>query len=130
MIEINGAFTAARDTAAPHQPTEPVMRPLTRLAPLPLVLLLSAGPALAGDPEAGQQLAAKWCANCHMITPTQETATAIGVPTFSGIARMASTTETSLRVFFQTPHVRMPDLHLSMPEIDDVSAYILSLKGR
>jgi len=33
-----------------------------------------------------------------------------------------------LEVFLQTPHGRMPDLHLSRDEIDDVSAYILSLK--
>ena len=34
----------------------------------------------------------------------------------------------ALDVFLQTPHHRMPDLHLSRTEIDDVSAYILSLR--
>jgi hypothetical protein len=33
-----------------------------------------------------------------------------------------------LRAFLQTPHDRMPDLHLTRNEIDDVAAYILSLK--
>ncbi len=36
----------------------------------------------------------------------------------------------SLRVFLQSPHARMPDLHLSRDEIADVSAYILSLRSR
>ena len=53
-----------------------------------------------------------------------------GVPTFAGIARRKSTTAMSLRVFLQSPHARMPDLHLSRDEIADVSAYILSLRSR
>lgn len=105
------------------------MRLLFRLAPAALAAMLVT-PAWAGDVDTGRALAEKWCTNCHMVTPTQEQATAIGVPTFSGIARMASTTETSLKVFFQSPHVRMPDLHLSLPEIDDLSAYILSLRDK
>jgi mono/diheme cytochrome c family protein len=41
---------------------------------------------------------------------------------------MKSTTFMGLRAFLQTPHDRMPDLHLTRNEIDDVAAYILSLK--
>ena len=43
---------------------------------------------------------------------------------------MPSATALSLRVFLQTPHVRMPDFQLSNNEIDDVVAYILSLKDK
>lgn len=127
MIEINGMFIRRRDNGGLHQTTEPAMRPHFALVVLATLL---AAPAWAGDPDAGRVLAEKWCTNCHMVAPTQETATAIGVPTFSSIARMPSTTETSLKVFFQSPHVRMPDLHLSLPEIDDLTSYILSLRDR
>jgi mono/diheme cytochrome c family protein len=41
---------------------------------------------------------------------------------------MKTTTEMGLHAFLQTPHQRMPDLHLSREEIDDVAAYILSLR--
>ena len=41
---------------------------------------------------------------------------------------MKSTTRLSLRVFLQTPHDRMPNLQLNRDEIDNVSAYILSLR--
>jgi hypothetical protein len=34
----------------------------------------------------------------------------------------------SLRAFLQTPHWRMPDLHLTRDEIDDIATYILSLR--
>jgi mono/diheme cytochrome c family protein len=83
-----------------------------------------------GDTAAGRTLAQRWCSSCHMVDAGQPNALATGVPTFVGIARMPSTTALSLRVFLQTPHVRMPDLHLTQEEIGDVTAYILSLKAR
>jgi mono/diheme cytochrome c family protein len=93
--------------------------------------LLLATPALAqGDPEAGRALAQRWCASCHVTDPGQGDGAATGVPTFLGIARMPSTTAMSLRVFLRTPHARMPDLHLTNQEVDDVTAYILELKRR
>jgi hypothetical protein len=30
----------------------------------------------------------------------------------------------------QTPHARMPDLHLTRDEVDDLIAYILSLRRK
>jgi mono/diheme cytochrome c family protein len=81
-----------------------------------------------GDVAAGRALAKTWCDNCHVVDPAQQTGTSTGAPTFSAIAAMRSTTPLGLHVFLQTPHDRMPDLHLSRAEIDDVVAYILSLK--
>jgi len=95
--------------------------------------VLASGPAGAqavGDAAAGQSLALRWCSSCHMVDVGQPNALATGVPTFAGVARMPSTTALSLRVFLQTPHVRMPDFNLTQGEIGDVAAYILSLKGR
>lgn len=82
-----------------------------------------------GDPAAGQRLAERWCSGaCHVTGPTSQQGTSSGIPTFAAIARMPSTTQMSLRVFLQTPHAGMPDLHLSRDEIADVAAYILSLR--
>ena len=50
------------------------------------------------------------------------------VPSFVSVARMDSTTTTSLEVFLSTPHGRMPDYSLSRHDIANVSAYILSLR--
>lgn len=82
-----------------------------------------------GDVAAGSRLAATWCSSCHIVTPSAQTGASTGVPTFAAIARMPSTTSMSLRAFLQTPHARMPDLHLSRDETDNVIAYILSLHG-
>ena len=82
-----------------------------------------------GDPAAGQRLAERWCSGaCHVIGPASARGTSTGVPTFAAIARMPSTTRMSLSVFLQTPHAGMPDLHLSRDEINDLAAYILSLR--
>jgi mono/diheme cytochrome c family protein len=75
-------------------------------------------------------LAKTWCSTCHVVTPSAKTGTSTGVPTFAAVAALPSTTPISLRAFLQTPHARMPDLHLSRDETDDLIAYILSLRGR
>ena len=90
--------------------------------------LRPAGAQNVGDISAGRELAKTWCDNCHVVDPAQQQGTSTGAPPFTAIARMKSTTILSLAAFLQTPHNRMPDLHLSRNEIDDVSAYILSLK--
>ena len=82
-----------------------------------------------GDPMAGRKVAAAWCANCHAFTGSTR-ATVTGAPTFPSIAANATITPLSLRAFLQTTHGRMPDLHLSNSEMDDLIAFILSSRSR
>jgi mono/diheme cytochrome c family protein len=93
-------------------------------------ILLSASPhrAHAEDVAAGRRLAESWCSSCHLVGPGSARGVSNGAPTFMAIARQRSTTVLSLRVLLQTPHGQMPDLHLSRGEIDDIAAYILSLR--
>lgn len=104
----------------------------TRQFAVPLLLLLAAAPPAAaqtvGDADAGRTLAQTWCSNCHVVTNSQSQGTSTGAPSFRAIATQEAVTPMALRAFLQTPHHRMPDLHLSRTEIDDVSAYILSLR--
>ncbi len=83
----------------------------------------------AGDPINGRHIATAWCSNCHTLAGSTQ-ATATGAPAFSAIAADRSITPTSLRVFLQTPHDRMPDLHLSNTETDDLIAYVLLSRGK
>lgn len=103
-----------------------------RSAALLGVLAVLAAPALAqpepGDARAGQRLAATWCANCHRIAPGGPGPSTDAAPDFAGIAAMPSTTSMSLRVFLQSPHVSMPDYRLTREQLDDVVAYLLSLR--
>ena len=106
--------------------------PLLTVPLLTVPLLVAAAPPVAaqgvGDASAGRTLAETWCATCHVIGTADKTGTSNGAPPFVAIAAMALTTAPFLRAFLQTPHGRMPDLHLSRNEIDDVAAYILSLR--
>ncbi len=104
---------------------------MRRLAVL-MALAAAPMPALAqtepGDPAAGLRLAATWCANCHRVAPDGPGPSTDAAPTFRAIAQMPSATAMSLRVFLQTPHPSMPDYRLTREELDDVVAYLLSLK--
>jgi mono/diheme cytochrome c family protein len=82
-----------------------------------------------GDVVAGKRLAETWCSSCHVVAPSAQAGASTGVPTFTAVASMPSTTPIALRVYLQTPHARMPDLHLSRDETDNLIAYILSLRG-
>jgi mono/diheme cytochrome c family protein len=96
-----------------------------------VILVRSCLPAFAqeiGDTSAGRRLAENWCSSCHVVGATSRHGSSNGAPTFSAIAAMKTTTPMALGAFLQTPHSRMPDLHLSRDEIENLTAYILSLR--
>ena len=87
-----------------------------------------AGPAAAQNLADGERIAKTWCAGCHRVGQEQAARRNDAVPSFASIAQMSSTTQMSLEAFLVTPHARMPDYSLSRNEIQNVSAYILSLR--
>jgi mono/diheme cytochrome c family protein len=95
-----------------------------------LVLAASALGQGVGDANAGHAVARTWCESCHVVDAAQKRATAAGAPTFAAVAAMPSTTAPSLHVFLMAPHPPMPDFQLSRQQVDDVTAYILSLKQK
>jgi mono/diheme cytochrome c family protein len=78
-----------------------------------------------GDPGAGRRFAETHCTGCHQAGEPEARA-----PGFAAIAQMPSTTSLSLRAFLLTSHPTMPNIRLTPEEVDDVVAYILSLKRR
>lgn len=82
----------------------------------------------AQDISAGMRIAKTWCGGCHQIDRQERKAGNDAVPSFPSVAQMNSTTAMSLSAFLSTPHGRMPDYALSRIEIQNVSAYILSLR--
>lgn len=80
-----------------------------------------------GDPiSRGGSLVQAWCLQCHSIGPLSGSAPA--ERDFKAIARMPSTTELSLRVFLQSSHREMPNFVIKGHDLDDIVAYILSLR--
>ena len=108
-------------------------RPRRLAALLVLAGLLTFGPRQAradGDAAEGRRLAGVWCSDCHQVDPRPQGTASDAVPSFRAIAATPSTTVLSIRAFLRTPHDVMPDYRLTEAQIDDLSAYILSLPRR
>jgi mono/diheme cytochrome c family protein len=86
----------------------------------------------AGVPEAAKGLVAEHCSECHAVPgysahglPTVE------APSFQVIADTPDTyTEQRLRAFLIKPHWPMEQFHLSPSDIDNIVAYVNSLRSK
>jgi mono/diheme cytochrome c family protein len=97
---------------------------LAALALLPGLLVPGAAQADAAD---GERLARQWCVNCHVIDSSGPATTLPqGPPSFRIIAGHLDPAE--MRSFLTNPHGAMPNLGLTRAEIDNLIAYIESLK--
>lgn len=99
------------------------------LGALGVGLWLSASPAgaMAPSAEAGAELSARWCAACHVVSPSG--AGSDQGPSFPDIAARRSASE--VRDFLAKPHAKpMSGFTLSSREIEDVAAYIATLQQK
>jgi mono/diheme cytochrome c family protein len=92
--------------------------------------LASAQAATLGDPKAGQEFAQTHCASCHSIEPDGNKSPVNEATPFQAVADTGGITRTALIVFFRSPHVTMPNLIVRGDDVDNVIAYILSLKKK
>ena len=90
--------------------------------------LASADAATLGDPKAGQVYAQTHCVSCHSIVPNGNTSPVTAATPFQTISDTGGMTRTALFVFFRSPHPTMPNLVVRGDDIDNIIAYILSLK--
>lgn len=82
--------------------------------------------AIAEDAEYGRVLAQNWCASCHVVSAGQHSEAR--APSFGVIARSPDFSAERLAYLLLDPHPKMAKLALSREAIDDIAAYILSLK--
>ena len=102
----------------------------TRFAAAIALLWLAAparGHAAQTEVAAGGQLAQRWCATCHVVGANQTGSVPQGPPGFPSIAK-SGLSAGQLHAFLSHPHGAMPDLSLTRTEIDDLVAYIQSLR--
>ena len=98
-----------------------------------LVLLLLILPTFASaqDVTRGKVMAERWCANCHVVSPSATIGSANGLQTFPALAADPKITESKLRAAMTSQHGgRMPDFSLTQQEQDDLIAYIFSLRTK
>ncbi|MCL2453658.1 MAG: cytochrome c [Alphaproteobacteria bacterium] len=82
--------------------------------------------ASAGNAEKGEIIGRRWCAACHLVAPDQTKANS-DVPSFATIAHKVKSSQ-ALNAFLTDPHPKMPDMNLTRDEIEDLVAYIGSLR--
>lgn len=83
--------------------------------------------ASAASATRGKTLVQHECVSCHAVEPGQQSPNP-KAPTFAAVANEPSATPYSLHVFLQTTHATMPNFVIQSDDIDDIVAYIGSLK--
>jgi len=102
------------------------MKALCRLATTTLAGVAAlVPPAAARDVKAGYTVAQRFCASCHEIERGRFRNDLS--PSFAAIASRPTTRIVGLEMLLSNPKYGKPD-YLSLQEIEDVSAYIFSLK--
>ncbi|HXV26058.1 MAG TPA: cytochrome c [Alphaproteobacteria bacterium] len=79
--------------------------------------------------EQGRDLARTWCSGCHLVEEEGGQSGSDAAPPFSVIAHDPSLTPDQLRSWLVDPHPPMPNLSLTRDEIEDLVAYIGSLRA-
>jgi mono/diheme cytochrome c family protein len=78
--------------------------------------------------QAGRVYAEDHCASCHAIERGATASRAPSAPAFKSVADTQGMTATALQVWLRTPHETMPDFIVPDAAIDDLAAYLASLK--
>jgi mono/diheme cytochrome c family protein len=132
-ISVRARRRARQEPHAMTNPSRPDFSPgasavRKSLAPLAFGLFaaLSMAAATAADADHGGQLAKRWCAACHIVSPDQKHG-ADNVPAFVTIAKTPGLDADKIAKFLMDPHPKMPDMQLGRDEAKDLAAYIVSL---
>ena len=83
-----------------------------------------------GDAQKGLAYARRICADCHHVLRSDGQSPNRRAPTFSRIANTPGMSVTALTVWSRTVHPTMPNLVINPSDMDDLIAYILSLRDR
>ena len=84
-------------------------------------------PAQAADAIAGKLVAARWCSSCHTTSAAKGGDVA---PPFEQLATRAGFNPDALRGFLANPHPPMKSLDLTRIEIDNLVAYLETLRPK
>jgi mono/diheme cytochrome c family protein len=106
------------------------MKLWSRSAVAALVMLPGAAGAVElGNAESGHDYARKVCAGCHAVEKGATISPAADVPSFQDVADTTGMSPRALVVWLQTSHPNMPNLILPPDDMDNVVAYIMSLRS-
>jgi hypothetical protein len=76
----------------------------------------------------GHELAVRLCSSCHVVDDAGTAAVPAGIGTFRGIANSPGQSADRISNVLILPHLPMPDNQLTRHEIQDILAYLESLR--
>ena len=83
----------------------------------------------APSADAGLKLAETFCQTCHLVSDAApDKPVTVGIPSFRGIANKPGQTGKAIERVLINPHPPMPDMKLTNIEIQDIIAYLDSLR--
>jgi mono/diheme cytochrome c family protein len=91
------------------------------------LLIPSAAAEQVGNAAEGANYAKQVCAQCHAIDRTGASPEATAPP-FRDVANTPGMTGTALTVWLSTSHPTMPNIALERHDMENIVAFILSLK--
>jgi mono/diheme cytochrome c family protein len=80
------------------------------------------------DPKRGHELATRLCSQCHLVDRSPTSGMLADVPSFPAIAARPNATAQYLAGRIIVPHPEMPGVQLTVHDLRDIVAYIMSLK--
>lgn len=88
----------------------------------------STPPLPAGDAALGRVYAEQACAACHAVAPGEEFSPHPQAPAFAELANTPGMTHRALDVWLHSAHPSMPHLIVEQERIEDLSAYLATLR--
>ena len=82
------------------------------------------GAKIYGDAARGKGVVETWCASCHKMGTSSDDR----VPSLVSLATNPARTDGAIRAFLMQPHKPMPPLELSTQQIEDIVAYLHTLR--
>ena len=83
-----------------------------------------------GDARRGLAYARNVCAECHNVLDSGAASPSPWAPPFKKVANTPGMSITALTVWSRTTHPNMPNFIIDPKDMDDLIAYILSLRER
>lgn len=87
-------------------------------------------PVETGDATIGFAYAQQTCGSCHAVGAGEMRSPEARARPFDAIANTPGLTRTALNAWLHSSHTNMPDLIVEPGRVDDLHAYLLTLKRR
>ena len=85
---------------------------------------------VAGNAAEGRAFAQTACSSCHAVEQGQTVSPLPAAPTFVSVANMRGMNRRGLNAWLHSPHPSMPNLVIYDNRIDDLAAYLATLRQR